>query len=99
MAGLAVSDRVAGDIRLAVTEACTNAILHGYPDGEVGTVLVTSTVSADTLVVIVRDYGRGIATCPPTAGVGMPLMHALADSVFISNADPGAAVPMTFRLN
>lgn len=98
LAGLAVSDRLLGDIRLAVTEACTNAILHGYPDGEVGTVLVTSTVSADALVVTVRDYGRGIATCPPASGVGMALMRALADTVFIRNADPGAAVRMTFRL-
>ncbi len=99
LAGLAISDRLVDDIRLAVTEACTNAILHGYPDGEMGTVLVTSTVSADALVVTVRDYGRGIATCPPPAGFGMALMRALADTVSIGNADPGAAVRITFRLH
>ena len=98
LAGQVVSDRLLGDFRLALTEACTNAIVHGYPDGEVGTVLVTASVSADALVVTVRDYGRGIPTCPPAAGFGLALMRALADTVSIGNADPGAAVRMTFRL-
>jgi anti-sigma regulatory factor (Ser/Thr protein kinase) len=98
LAGQLVSPRLSGDIRLAVTEACANAVIHAYSDGEVGTVLVTASVSADALIVTIRDYGRGIPTPSSAAGSGMALMRALADTVSIGDADPGAAVRMTFRL-
>jgi serine/threonine-protein kinase RsbW len=98
LAGQLVSPRLSGDIRLAVTEACANAVIHAYPDGAAGTVLVTSSVSADALIVTVRDYGPGIPTPSSAAGSGITLMRALADTVSIGNADPGAAVRMTFRL-
>jgi anti-sigma regulatory factor (Ser/Thr protein kinase) len=83
LTGQLVSLRRIGDIRLAVTEACANSVRHAYPDGGEGTMLVTASVSPDTLVVTVRDNGSGIPTRRSRSGFGVALMHALADSISI----------------
>jgi anti-sigma regulatory factor (Ser/Thr protein kinase) len=98
LAGRSVPSARIDDIRLAVTEACANAVVHAYPAGEAGTVRVTADVTREGLVVAVRDYGSGFAARRPTTGLGMVLMRTLAESVSIDDADPGAAVQMTFQL-
>lgn len=47
------------DIKTAVSEAVTNAIIHGY-DGEKGTVVVRSFLKEDSIEIQVEDKGRGI---------------------------------------
>lgn len=89
-------DRIA-DVRLAVSEACANAVMHAYPDGEAGTLLVTAGICIDALVITVRDYGCGLPMGRPPAGLGFTLIHALADAVDTTDADPGVAVRMEFR--
>jgi anti-sigma regulatory factor (Ser/Thr protein kinase) len=98
LAGRSVPPARMDDIRLAVTEACANAVVHAYPAGEGGTVRVTANVTPETLVVAVRDYGPGFGAHPSTIGLDMLLMRTLADSVLIDDADPGAAVRMAFHL-
>ena len=60
---------------------------------------VTADVTPETLLVAVRDYGPGFGARRSTIGMGMLLMRTLAESVRIDDADPGAAVQMTFRLD
>ena len=90
----------ASDIRLAVTEACTNAIVHAYPDANHGDVLITAETTTHELAVTVRDYGAGIPSDTPSngLGIGVQLIHSLADTVTITNSNPGLAVRMTFQL-
>lgn len=47
------------DIKTAVSEAVTNAIVHAYPKG-VGTVTVEARIENDTLHLKISDTGRGI---------------------------------------
>src|SRR5436305_11727411 len=47
-----------GDLKLALTEACTNCVLHAYADRP-GNVEITYELRADRLVVEVADDGRG----------------------------------------
>ena len=55
---LEIADDLAGQIRLAVTEACTNCVLHAYGDGAVtSTFALEARVEDDALVVVVRDAG------------------------------------------
>ena len=50
-----------GDIKTAVSEAVTNAIVHGYPD-QLGRIAVKlKMLPNNTLEITVRDWGRGIA--------------------------------------
>lgn len=47
------------DIKTAVSEAVTNAIIHGYEDNE-GIVKVVCKLFANTIMIEVSDTGRGI---------------------------------------
>lgn len=47
------------EIKIATSEAVSNAVIHGYRDGE-GIITVTASISPDGLEVIVSDRGRGI---------------------------------------
>jgi anti-sigma regulatory factor (Ser/Thr protein kinase) len=93
-----VSPGRVADVRLAVTEACANAVVHAYAEGEAGTVRVTAAIEREILVVIVRDYGGGIPARRPPPALGMEVMQALAHSVSIEAADPGMVARLVFRL-
>ncbi|MFD3156186.1 anti-sigma F factor [Haloimpatiens sp. FM7330] len=47
------------DVKTAVSEAVTNAIIHGYEEGQ-GTVRIESYIKEKELTVIVEDEGKGI---------------------------------------
>jgi anti-sigma regulatory factor (Ser/Thr protein kinase) len=86
------------DMRLAVTEACTNVVRHAYAGGD-GTIDVVVRPRGDDLEVIVEDTGRGIGPSPDTAGpgLGLPLIAALADSLEIQrSASAGSRLVMSF---
>jgi serine/threonine-protein kinase RsbW len=88
------------DMRLAVTEACTNVVRHAYHDGEPGPIDVTIRPNGDKLELIVSDQGAGIGPSPDLAGpgLGLPLIAALADHVEIEHAPSnGSRLRMSFR--
>jgi serine/threonine-protein kinase RsbW len=81
-----LSDEALGDMKLAVTEACTNAVRHGYNDGE-GTVEVVYELRPDRLVVEVADDGPGFDAAGDRAlgdglaegGLGIAIIQAVSD--------------------
>ena len=88
------------DVSIAVTEACTNAVLHAYPDGG-GEYEVRVWAAPEELVVTVRDHGQGISPRIPSAvaglGLGMPLMMAICDEVsFSRNGEEATEVRLVF---
>jgi serine/threonine-protein kinase RsbW len=90
------------DIRLAVTEACTNVVVHAYPDGREGPLEVMATLGGEELTVVVRDEGKGIAarTDSPGLGLGLPLIASLAERVELGHDEQARTeVRMTFSLN
>ena len=100
LAGLEAPDDVIADIALAVTEACTNAVVHAYPQGG-GTINVTAVHADGSLVVTVRDHGGGMAprVDTPGLGVGLPVIAAIARSVEIGSPNGGGTeVRMQFAL-
>jgi anti-sigma regulatory factor (Ser/Thr protein kinase) len=88
------------DIRLAVTEACTNVVVHAYPDGRDGPMEVAATLLGDELTVVVRDEGPGISPRPdsPGLGLGLPLIASLAENVQLGREEDHTEVRMTFSL-
>ena len=87
------------DISIAVTEACTNSVLHAYPDSD-GDYEVHAWAEPERLVVAVRDRGRGITptvTSPAAGlGLGLPLILAIGDEVSFTHDDGVTEVRMTF---
>jgi anti-sigma regulatory factor (Ser/Thr protein kinase) len=85
-------------IRLAVSEACTNVVLHAY-DAR-GVISVTASTCDRGLRVVVRDEGRGIKprVDSPGLGLGLPLIAASCDHVdLINDSGPGGELRMYFR--
>jgi anti-sigma regulatory factor (Ser/Thr protein kinase) len=96
---LQLPDPVIEDMRLAVTEACTNVVRHAYSDGEPGPVEILIRPAGDTLQVIVSDEGRGLGPSDDTAGpgLGLPLIAALTHKLEIAPAGPaGSRLEMSF---
>ena len=86
------------DMRLAVTEACTNVVRHAYPDG-VGSIDVVVKADDQEFEVVVADEGRGIGPSSDThgPGLGITLMEALADSLEVERgARAGSRFVMSF---
>lgn len=98
---LELPDQLAADIKLAVTEACTNVVLHAYTDEE-GPLEVDASILDGEIVIIVRDHGAGIHPRPdsPGLGLGLPLIATLSQSLELEggSTDTPTEVRMTFGL-
>ena len=101
-----------GDIKTAVSEAVTNAIVHGYPD-QLGRITVKlKLLPNNTLEIIVRDWGRGIADIQQArqplfttggeerSGMGFTIMESFMDKLTVkSTSGRGTTVTMRKRVS
>jgi anti-sigma regulatory factor (Ser/Thr protein kinase) len=88
-------------VRLAVSEAVSNVVVHGYRHAGRGDFTVSVQWGDDQLEVTVRDHGCGMQPRmdSPGAGLGLPLIASLAKSFSVSEPpDGGTEVRMTFPL-
>ena len=100
-----------GDIKTAVSEAVTNAIVHAYPD-RLGRIAVKARVlEENVLEITVRDWGRGIADVEQArqplyttggeerSGMGFTIMESFMDRLTIrSEENKGTRVTMRRRI-
>jgi len=87
------------DIKLAVSEACANVVVHAYAETGPGFMDLEVSTLDHHLAVVVRDHGRGMTprADSPGLGVGLPLIASLAETLELTNgADGGTEVRMTF---
>ena len=86
------------DLKLALTEACTNSVQHAY-DGEDGTVEIRYELAADQVAVEVIDAGQGFEPPPPRdgalepveGGLGIAIIRALSDELEIGFSNGGGS--------
>ena len=100
-----------GDIKTAVSEAVTNAIVHAYPD-DMGTVWIKLRIlGEDCIEVSVKDKGRGIDDVKKAmeplfttggedrSGMGFTIMDTFMDKMKVSSkTGKGTAVVMQRRI-
>ena len=86
-------------VRLAVSEAVSNAVLHAYR-GEPGAIRLTAAVTAGMLRVTVADDGCGHRTPAQKAGLGLGfgLMATASDEFELADGHPGTHVHLVFLL-
>lgn len=99
------------DVKTAVSEAVTNAIVHAY-EGRGGQIEITCALQADRIQLTVEDFGRGIAdveqalqpfyTTGPSeerSGMGFAVMQAFMDEMQVhSEVGKGTRVCMQKRV-
>ena len=97
-----------GDIKPAVSEAVTNAIVHAYPE-TVGTVWLRARIlEGDTLELTVKDKGRGIPDVKQAmeplystggddrSGMGFTIMESFMDRLRVRST-PGKGTTVTMQ--
>jgi serine/threonine-protein kinase RsbW/stage II sporulation protein AB (anti-sigma F factor) len=86
-----MSEERVGDVKLAVSEAATNAVVHAYRGGPIGAITATARVEDSRLRIVISDDGVGMAprVDSPGFGLGLPLIAALADEVEVVSSEKG----------
>ncbi|MCF6466470.1 anti-sigma F factor [Clostridium sp. Cult2] len=100
------------DIKTAVSEAVTNAIIHGYEYGD-GLVIVEAIIEHNKIEIVIEDNGKGIDdinkamepfyTSKPDlerSGMGFTVMETFMDELVVeSHVNEGTKVKMIKRFN
>ena len=97
-----------GDIKTAVSEAVTNAIVHGYPDS-LGRITLRMRIYEDHILELqIRDRGVGISDVERArqpmyttggeerSGMGFTIMESFMDAMKVTSA-PGRGTSVTMR--
>ncbi len=97
-----------GDIKTAVSEAVTNAIVHAYPE-EIGVISLRARIlRGDTLELTIKDRGRGIPDVKKAmeplyttggeerSGMGFTIMESFMDKLQVRSR-PGKGTTVSMR--
>ncbi|HEX9993349.1 MAG TPA: ATP-binding protein [Acidimicrobiales bacterium] len=107
-----LSESRIGDLKLAVSEACTNAMEAANRADDAEQVLVRCSIDDERVEVLVRDRGMGFDPAslrphPPVTdparldferGLGIPLIRALTDEVTFESSEKGTDVCLVLYL-
>jgi serine/threonine-protein kinase RsbW len=95
-----LTDETLHDLKLALTEACTNSVKHAYADGGDGTVDILYELEPDRLAVEVGDAGPGFEPEDGNGfdgddlsegGLGIEIIRAVTDEVEIAEREGGGS--------
>jgi serine/threonine-protein kinase RsbW len=97
-------DETLADLKLALTEACSNSVRHAYEDGE-GHVDISFELRDDRLIVEVADNGSGFELeqgvkkdedVLSEGGLGISIIRSIADEVEIGGGPNGKGSRLRF---
>lgn len=86
------------DVKLAVSEAVSNAVVHAFRGRDPGTISVRARIERERLVVVVADDGTGMRpnVDSPGLGFGISLITKMAGDVRFDSSPKGLTVSMSF---
>lgn len=94
------------EVKVAVSEAVSNAVIHAYTGRSGGVVILEGSIQSGGLVISVEDFGKGIedvalarqpsfTTDPNRMGLGFSFMEAFVDELEVrSERDKGTKIVM-----
>jgi serine/threonine-protein kinase RsbW len=98
-------DATLADLKLALTEACSNSVRHAYDEGE-GQVDISFELLDDRLIVEVADGGSGFEPADvgknddeaelSEGGLGIAIIRSIADEVEIGDGPDGRGSRLRF---
>jgi serine/threonine-protein kinase RsbW len=98
-----LADDTLADLKLALTEACSNSVRHAYGDGH-GHVDIRFELRDDRLIVEVADNGSGFEVAAERdrddelaeGGLGIAIIRSIADEVEIGGRPEGRGSRLRF---
>jgi serine/threonine-protein kinase RsbW len=106
-----VDDNICFDLKLAVDEACTNIIMHGYVGMEPGSIILSLEMEPEKLIVTITDFGHPFKPDEPSApnmnvkledwpvgGLGLFFIYQTIDEINYEATDKGNHVIFVKRL-
>jgi serine/threonine-protein kinase RsbW/stage II sporulation protein AB (anti-sigma F factor) len=100
-AAMPSEDLLIGDVALAVSEACTNVVMHAYTKGNDGPFHVAAEHNGERVCVTVSDDGGGMVPRPdsPGLGLGLPLIASLTDALEVRQRASGSGTVVSMRFS
>jgi serine/threonine-protein kinase RsbW len=100
----ALSPEVVADLKLALTEACSNSVRHAYGEGREGVVEIRYELDVDRIRVEVSDGGHGfdplLVERPSEeideGGLGIAIIRAVTDELDIARGPEGQGSRLRF---
>jgi len=103
-----VPDETVFELKLAVDEACTNVIEHGYKGMDPGSIILSFRVEPDRILVQITDFGHVFepASAPkpdleaalvdrPLGGMGLYLIYQTMDNIDYESSEDGNTLTFT----
>ena len=98
------SEEALADLKLAVTEACSNSVRHAYGEGSEGIVRVDYELHEDRLVIEVSDDGTGFDRERwerergelSEGGLGLAIIRSLTDELELADRNGGQGFRLRF---
>ena len=97
-------DETIADMKLALTEACSNSIRHAYEDGREGVVEIVYDLRPDRIAIEVADEGAGFEPREGQpgpdglneSGLGIAIIRSLADEFELGRREDGRGARLRF---
>ena len=94
-----LSDETLADLKLALTEACSNSVRHAYRDGRAGVVEIDYDLRPDRLEIQVSDDGPGFDYVEADGedreltegGLGLAIIKSISDEFELSENEGGGS--------
>lgn len=101
------------EIKTIISEAVSNAIIHGYEGDERGIVSMHAVRAGDTIQVTIQDYGQGIANVEQAmeplytskatlerSGMGFTIMESFSDELVVDSVvGEGTSITFTKKIS
>jgi serine/threonine-protein kinase RsbW len=99
-----LSEETLADLKLALTEACSNSVRHAYRDGREGTVEIIYELRPDRLTIEVSDDGSGFDYLEADGddaeltegGLGIAIIRSLSDEFELGERSTGGGSRLRF---